>query len=125
LEQGELKEAELLVLRIHSMPVGVGQSPSDSRGFLYQAAVPVTTLSNVRGAGQLSHSEVEFALLQKRWRERQVRIEAATFEYPCEDAPLSWHLSEKQQQAIKQAWLRDFAQKPGSELDRVRQFLAK
>jgi hypothetical protein len=128
LEHGEIKEAEVLVIRILSMPVGVGQSPDDSRGFFYQSFVPVTTLNNVRGAGQLSHSQVEFDLLQKRWRERgdqRVNIELATFAFPADTAPLSWHLTEMQKQAIKQAWQTGFVQKPDSELNHVMQFLTR
>jgi hypothetical protein len=123
---GEIKE--LMVIRIHSMPVSLDYPPGESRGFFFQTAVPVATLNNVRGAGQLSHSEVEFELLQKRWRERtdhRVEIELATFEYPNEDAPLSWHLTGKQKQAIEKAWNEKYADNPNSDFGKVKRFLAK
>jgi hypothetical protein len=128
LEKSGANVTELLVIRIHSMPVGMERSPSGSRGFLFQSVAPILTLDHVRGAGQLSHSNVEFDLLQKRWRERadhKVEIDLATFEYPNDDAPLSWHLTEKQKQAIETVWRDKFVNDPNGELAKVKQFLAK
>jgi hypothetical protein len=120
--------SEVMVIRIHSMPVGMERSPGDSRGFFFQSTVPVIALDNVRGAGQLSHSKVEFELLQKRWRERashKVEITLATFEYPNDDAPLSWHLTEKQKHAIEVAWREKYASDPNGEFVKVKVFLGK
>jgi len=128
LEKPAVDVTELMVIRIHSFPVGMNLSPQKSRGFFFQTSVPVIALDNVRGAGQLSHSKVEFDLLQKRWRERagrRVDIELATFEYPNEDAPLSWHLTDKQKQAIENAWRDKYVNDPNSDLDKVKKFLAR
>ena len=128
LEKSAVDITELMVIRIHSMPVGMERSPSGSRGFFFQTGVPVVALDNVRGAGQLSHSKVEFELLQKRWRERagrRMEIELATFEYPNDDAPLSWHLTEKQKQAIENAWRDKYVNDPNSDLTKVKRFLAR
>src|SRR6185369_12678695 len=98
------------------------------RGFFYQMGVPFSTLDKVRGAGQLSHSQVEFDMLQKRWRERagrRVDIQLATFEYPKYDAPLSWHLTEKQKHALDTAWKETYVDDPNSDLTKVKKFLAK
>jgi hypothetical protein len=129
LEKPEVDIYELMVIRIHSMPVV--ESPDrgleKKRGFFYQMSVPIATLDKVRGAGQLSHSQVEFDLLQKRWRERagrKVDIELATFEYPNYDAPLSWHLTDKQKQAINNAWNEKYVNDPNSDLSKVKRFLA-
>jgi hypothetical protein len=130
LEKPEINVSELMVIRIHSMPVV--QSPDrgleKKRGFFYQMSVPIVALDNVRGAGQLSHSQVEFDLLRKRWRERagrKVEIDLATFEYPNYDAPLSWHLTEKQKQAIDKAWMEKYVNDPNSDLSKVKKFLAR
>jgi hypothetical protein len=110
----------------------VVQSPDrgleKKRGFFYQMSVPIVALDNVRGAGQLSHSQVEFNLLQKRWRERAgriVEIKLATFEYPNYDAPLSWRLTDKQKQAIDRAWDEKYVNDPNSDLNKVKKFLAR
>jgi predicted acylesterase/phospholipase RssA len=119
---------ELLVIRIHSMPAGSDRGPHGSGGFFFQTTVPIVALDNVRGAGQLSHSKVEFELLQKRWRERadrKVDIELATFEYPNDDAPLSWHLTEKQKQAVEKAWKEKYLNDPNSDFAKVKRFLAR
>jgi hypothetical protein len=128
LEKPAVNVTELMVIRIHSMPVGAEVRPQGGSGFFFQTKAPVTALTNVRGAGQLSHSKVEFDLLQKRWRERagrKVEIDLATFEYPNFDAPLSWHLTDKQKQAIEKAWAEKYVNDPGSDLVKVKKFLAR
>jgi hypothetical protein len=128
LERANGAITEALVIRIHSMPVGMGRPPGDSRGFFFQTGVPIITLDNVRGAGQLSHSRMEFDLLQKRWRERtdrKVAIELATFEYPNDDAPLSWRLTERQKQAIENAWRERYENSAESDFGRVKKFLGR
>jgi hypothetical protein len=128
LERSNGAITEVMVIRIHSMPVGMGKPPSDNRGFFFQTFVPIITLDNVRGAGQLSHSRMEFDLLQKRWRERtdrKVAIELATFEYPNDDAPLSWRLTGKQKQAIENAWREKYENNAESDFSRVKKFLGR
>ncbi len=128
LEKPGVDVTELMVIRIHSMPVGADRAPSGARGFSFQSIAPVIALNNVRGAGQLSHSKVEFELLQKRWRERadrKVQIDLATFEYPNDDAPLSWHLTEKQKQAVEKAWIEKYVNDQNSDLVKVKKFLAR
>jgi hypothetical protein len=130
LEKQEVDVTELMVIRIHSMPVVTSpeESPRSGRGFFFQMGAPVVALDNVRGAGQLSHSNVEFDLLQKRWHERagrRVDIELATFEYPNYDAPLSWHLTEKQKKSIENAWKEKYVDDPISDLTKVKKFLAR
>ena len=130
LDKPEVNVSELMVIRIHSMPVvnSPDRGLEKKRGFFYQMGVPLTALNNVRGAGQLSHGKVEFDLLQKRWRERagrKVDIELATFEYPNYDAPLSWHMTEKQKQSIEKAWKEKYVDDPNSDLTKVKRFLAR
>jgi hypothetical protein len=130
LDKPAVDVSELMVIRIHSMRVvnAPDRMLVKKRGFFYQVGVPISALNTVRGAGQLSHGKVEFDLLQKRWRERagrKVDIQLATFEYPDPDAPLSWHLTDKQKQAIDKAWKEKYVDDPNSELSKVKKFLAK
>jgi hypothetical protein len=130
LDKPEVNVSELMVIRIHSMPVvkSPDRGLEKKRGFFYQMGVPIVALGNVRGAGQLSHSQVEFDLLQKRWRERagrKVDIQLATFEYPNYDAPLSWHMTNKQKQALDKAWKETYVNDPDSDLSKVKKFLAR
>jgi hypothetical protein len=103
---------EVLVLQIHGAQVPpqdelVARRFAGSRGWFYQAFAPISTLLHVRSAGQLAHNDVEFALLQEKWRTQGVRIQTTTFEFPNEDAPLSWHLTPAEQEAIGAMWSRD------------------
>jgi hypothetical protein len=130
LDKPEVDVSELMVIRIHSMRVvnAPERMLEKKRGFFYQVGVPISALNTVRGAGQLSHGKVEFDLLQKRWRERagrKVDIQLATFEYPNPYAPLSWHLTDKQKQAIDNAWKEKYVDDPNSALSKVKKFLAR
>jgi hypothetical protein len=121
---------EVMVIRIHGVPVEGEQPPKGDRGFFYQLAVPVSTLNSVRGSGQLSHSKVELDLLKRSWGDKGISIESATFEFPRsddpnEEPPLSWHLTEKQKQAIERAWQVEFIENPQSEIGKVKQFLGR
>jgi hypothetical protein len=130
LDKPAVDVSELMVIRIHSMRVvnAPDRMLEKKRGFFYQVGAPLSALNTVRGAGQLSHGKVEFDLLQKRWRERdgrKVDIQLATFEYPNPDAPLSWHLTDKQKQAIDKAWKENYVDNPDSDLSKVKKFLAR
>ncbi|HEX5082384.1 MAG TPA: patatin-like phospholipase family protein, partial [Blastocatellia bacterium] len=130
LDKPAVDVSELMVIRIHSMPVvnSPDRRLEKKRGFFYQVGAPLSALNTVRGAGQLSHGKVEFDLLQKRWRERagrKVDIQLATFEYPNYDAPLSWHMTDKQKQALDKAWKEKYVDDPNSELSKVKKFLAR
>jgi hypothetical protein len=61
----------------------------------------------VRTAGQVSHRDVELALLQDKWRGRGIQIDHVNFELEKDDAPLSWHLMPKQKEDIVNAWNSD------------------
>jgi hypothetical protein len=101
-------------------------------GWFYQAVVPGTTLYQVRGAGQLSHNEIELCLLVDRWQRRleptasakpetRVAIGSVVFEFPGDAAPLSWHLNAREQREIEDNWKRAIT---GPDIKAVKQFLA-
>jgi hypothetical protein len=54
-----------------------------------------------------------------------VEIDLATFEYPKFDAPLSWHLTDRQKQAIEIAWKENYVNASSGDLDKVKKFLAR
>jgi hypothetical protein len=120
---------EVLVIEILGAKISVkppGQPGKTQRGWLYQAIAPLETLVNVRDAGQAAHKEIELKLLQEKWKLRNVSVESVRFEFPGEHAPLSWHLTKSEQDAIETHWrqqmgtcrecVRQFLQPPGSNL---------
>jgi hypothetical protein len=120
---------KVLVLQIHSSPVtGEGAPPpgkprppaTTTRGWFFQLLAPTLALLNVRSAGQLAHNDIEFALLQEKWRGR-VAVETVSFTFPGRQAPLSWHLIQEQQQAIRDVWSKDPDMQ--KQIGRVREFL--
>jgi hypothetical protein len=54
-----------------------------------------------------------------------VAIELATFEYPNDDAPLSWRLTEKQKQAIENVWREKYENNVESDFSKVKKFLGR
>jgi hypothetical protein len=98
---------EVLVIQIHGAPVGVDateQRHEQTRGWFYQAIAPLTTLAAVRAAGQLAHNEIELDLLRQKWADKDVTIDSVTFEFSNPNAPLSWHLTPQEIDAISAEW---------------------
>ena len=62
------------------------------RGWFFQALAPVLALVAVRGAAQVAHNNIELDLLQEKWA-GSIPIQSVTFEFPDQQAPLSWHLT--------------------------------
>jgi hypothetical protein len=107
------------------------------RGWFYQSFAPVSTLLNVRTAGQFAHNQIELELLRKVLNNRGVLVETADFEFhgsykssgtdsPCKDLdkapdpPLSWHLTKRQHDEIREEWNRI---KGCAGAEKVKQFL--
>jgi hypothetical protein len=59
---------------------------------------------NVRDTGQISRNEEQLDLMRRYAASCNIRIEDAVFEYPPEDAPLSWHLSPSDKRKIETIW---------------------
>jgi hypothetical protein len=132
---------QVLVVQIRAFPVGDDErqprkQPATQRGWFYQAFAPVSTLMNVRTAGQFAHNQVEFDLLQKVLKSRNIDLINAEFEFQsqppnnppasCEGVrqrytpPLSWHLTTQQKNAVRQEWERFIR---CGKLEPVRRFL--
>jgi hypothetical protein len=114
----------VLIVQIRAFPGEDGdgkmqRGPRISRGWFYQAFAPVSTLLNVRTAGQSAHNQIELNLLRETLRNRCLQIDIANFEFrgaekltKCKDSennynpPLSWHLTPKQRDEITAEWRR-------------------
>ncbi len=97
----------VLVLQVHGAPVSRDGDPQSGdltdRGWFFQIGAPIVTLANVRGAGQIAHNDIELLQLQQRWF-GTVPIHSVTLEFPDEDAPLSWHLTQSQRENVLDRW---------------------
>lgn len=69
-------------------------------GGLFQEAAPLLTLANVRSAAQTLRNSEEFDVFTRYWGERGVQIQNAAFDFTL-DAPLSWHLTEKEKETLE------------------------
>jgi hypothetical protein len=103
----------IVIVEIRDRPVGDAKRPTGSRGLLFQALHPISTMLNVRGAGQLSHNELDMRLLRhvNQIAGANVWIRRVIFEFPRIDsrgltirAPLSWHLTEDDKRHLRNAW---------------------
>jgi hypothetical protein len=92
---------QVLILEIRGAPFSKDALKSQ-RGWMYQTIVPLAAMLNVRTAGQLSHNEEELRLLRRAVG--SVSVDSAVFQFPEEDPPLSWHLTERQKKEIEVAW---------------------
>lgn len=94
---------KVLFIQIHGAPTERKTELKTNRGWFYQAFAPVSTLLRVRSTGQLSHNQVELALLIDYWKSK-VEIKPVVFEFSGENPPLSWHLNKKEKEAIEAEW---------------------
>lgn len=103
--EDRVKHVLILQIRGAKVPLANGQTVKrvSSRGWFYQAFAPLATMLSVWGAGQVSHNETEYGLLQRAWKGR-VDLHSVVLEFPGDDPPLSWHLTAEQKQAILDAW---------------------
>jgi hypothetical protein len=76
---------------------------------------------NVRDTGQLPRNQEELDILRRFAASCKIDIEDSVFQYPPEDAPLSWHLSPNDKKEIENIWRSSDTDKPKQT---VRAFLA-
>lgn len=107
--QKGLNIKRVLLLEINAFPEST-PSKSKIEGGWFQAIIgPLLTLFSVRDTTQLSRVSTEVELLQKRWA-NQVKIAYCPIFFPKNGKngeykpPLSWTLTEKQKQNIKNGW---------------------
>jgi Patatin-like phospholipase len=111
----------VLIIEIRASPPATEPPALSWRGWPFQAYAPISAMLNVRDTGQLPRNEEERDLLRRFAESRNIDIEDAVFEYPPEDAPLSWHLSPNDKKEIERCWASSKTDKPKQT---VRAFLA-
>jgi hypothetical protein len=72
-------------------------------GFRHATLGPMETLMKVRTSTQVTRNDVEVELLANAWAER-VDIASCVFNLGDVEAPLSWHLTKAENNAIDSAW---------------------
>jgi hypothetical protein len=80
-----------------------------NRGWFFQTFAPLKTMFEVRSTGQRSHNETEIGLLAETLNGRGILLQRVRFTFPCQQTPLSWHLTEVQKNNIDRAWQTRYA----------------
>lgn len=113
----ERRGKTVVILRIegHEDP---GKEANPGTGLCFQLAAPLQTMFGMRSSSQRARNELELELATERWRAQGVAIETVALRYPHPGAPLSWHLTDKEKEAILAA-----GREAGKELDRVSDLL--
>ncbi len=96
---------DVMVIQIRAFPPDkLHDKPR--RGWLYQAIAPIDAMLDVRTAGQYAHNRDEFALLQQAMSAGQpkVKVYTAVFEFCGIDPPLTWHLEQREIDALTWEW---------------------
>ena len=94
----------VLIIEIRASPPASEPPPLSWRGWPFQSYAPISAMLNVRDTGQLPRNEEELGLLRRYAASCNIDIEDAVFEYPPENAPLSWHLSPNDKKQIETIW---------------------
>jgi hypothetical protein len=94
----------VLVIEIRASPPASEPPPLSWRGWTFQSFAPIFAMLNVRDTGQLPRNEEELDILRRFAASCNIDIEDAVFEYPPENAPLSWHLSPNDKNEIETIW---------------------
>jgi hypothetical protein len=110
LERAKDRVKKVLVVRIHGASTAGDCGFKAGRGWFYQAFAPVATLLEVRNTSHLSNGEIQLRLLMDKWKGR-VPILPVTFEFDGEDPPLSWHLNDREKEAIRRGWEQELSGK--------------
>jgi hypothetical protein len=111
----------VLIIEIRASPPTVEPPPLSWRGWPFQSYAPISAMLNVRDTGQLPRNQEELQILRRFAASCNIDIEDSVFEYPPEDAPLSWHLSPNDKKEIERIWGEPDTEKHKQE---VRAFLA-
>jgi hypothetical protein len=82
---------------------------------------PISAMLNVRDTDQLPRNKEELDILSRFAAACNIDIEDTVFEYPPENAPLSWHLSPNDKKDIETTWTSAVTER---QKQKVRGFLA-
>jgi hypothetical protein len=119
---GSEKIQRVLILQIRGSTPGEDMKLKTKRGWFYQAFAPIATMLHVRATGQFAHGEQEVRLLERASFPRMVSIESALFQFCGPDPPLTWHLTQRQKDAIETEWENEL--QSGKGWKKVKEFLS-
>jgi hypothetical protein len=111
----------VLIIEIRASPPASEPPALSWHGWPFQSYAPISAMLNVRDTGQLPRNEEERDILRRFASLCNIDIEDVVFEYPPEQAPLSWHLSPNDKNQIDAIW-KSPATEPQKQ--KVREFLA-
>jgi hypothetical protein len=106
----ELKGRRILLVQIRDAP-GRDRGAGSRTGWTVSALGPLKTLMSIRTASQAARNEMEVDLFQRLARRQGVEVESFLFtlapgpESDDEPLPLSWQLTEEEQERIRSRWL--------------------
>jgi hypothetical protein len=102
----------VLVIEICDTPICSGQPPSgkltegndDDKSWTYQLTAPLSAVIAMRSAAQRVNNRSALRLLKDYWLERGVCVESLPVPFTPGGAPMSWHMTVKEKQAIVDEW---------------------
>lgn len=111
----------VLIIEIRASPPASEPPALSWHGWPFQSYAPLSAMLHVRDTGQLPRNEEERDILRRFASLCNIDIEDVVFEYPPEEAPLSWHLAPNDKNQIEAIW-----KSPATEQQKqkVREFLA-
>lgn len=78
---------------------------NSNASYLFQGYAPMEAMLEVRNASQRTTRHVELKLLAEAMAGRGVTmVNPVEFAFPSSDAPLSWHLTANEIEALNEAW---------------------
>ena len=75
-----------------------------NQSWTYQLTAPLSAVINMRTAAQRVNNREALRLLKAYWRPRGVCIESIDASFDGEGAPMSWHMTAKEQLEVENAW---------------------
>lgn len=111
----------VLIIEIRASPPATEPPNLSWHGWSFQSYAPISAMLHVRDTGQLPRNQEALDILRRFAASCQIDIKDSVFEYPPEDAPLSWHLSPNDKKQIETIWRSPSTDEPK---ETVRAFLA-
>lgn len=95
------------VKRILLIDIAAAQEPSaalKTRGWFYQVLAPPEAFLAMRNTAQVSRNYDDVRMARIILEGRGLEFHQVSFRFPSEEAPLSWHLTQAEKEAIDEAW---------------------
>lgn len=96
-----------LIIQLRSSKAFPPSDNTPSSGFGAAVFGPLMGLANNRDASAVTRNQEALLAFIDRWNDvpdRKAELATVVFEYPLKDAPLSWHLTRDQKDALQNPW---------------------